>query len=194
VRGSQVEPLVRRFRKAGRGYARGDDWYEYATSGMGPRYWTLLGPLPSAHQFDQAGIVGLEPVPGEGGWSKEVFFGHDRIDLERHLGEQSDCAVYGYTRFTMARTDSVRFWAGSTDGMTVWIDGQEVYRHVGRRRHHLGTDRVPGYIEAGEHRLLVRADNSRGAFEFSFNICEPIDAEDYAGNRYPGVKYYLVPE
>ena len=46
-------------------------------------------------------------------------------------------------------------------------------------------------MEAGRHRLLVRAQQGRGRFDFSFNICEPIDDEFYAGNRYPGVRYFV---
>lgn len=91
----------------------------------------------------------------------------------------------------MTRSDSVRFWIGSDEGMEVWIDGASIYSYEGRRRHTLGMVRVPGYLEAGEHRLLVRADQRRGRFEFSFNVCEPIDDEFYGGNRYPGVRYYL---
>ena len=41
-----------------------------------------------------------------------------------------------------------------------------------------------------EHDLLVRVEQREGMFGFSFNICEPIDDERYAGNRYPGVRYH----
>jgi len=195
VRGSEVEPLVRRFRKAGRAYGRGDGggWREYANYGMGPRYWTLLGPLEAAHQFSPAELAALDPVPGREGWSEAVFFHHDRIDLVPHLEQGAGGAagaVYAFTRFTMARTDSVRLWVGSAGDLVVWIDGREAYRFAGRRPHRLGSERLPGYLAAGEHRLLVRAPSGSGPCEFSVNICEPIDAEDYAGNRYPGVRYY----
>jgi hypothetical protein len=53
---------------------------------------------------------------------------------------------------------------------------------------------VPGFVDVGEHRLLIRAEQSWGRFDFSFNICEPIDDESYAGNRYPGVRYAVTPD
>ena len=133
----------------------------------------------------------MSPVPGEGAWSPVVWFSHDANDLDKHYGDPAHCAVYAFTRFAMTRSDSVRYWAGSDEGLTVWIDGKVVYEHAGRRVHKLGTDRLEGYLEEGEHRLLVRAEQRRGKFLFSFNVCEPIDDEWYAGNRYPGVRYYV---
>jgi hypothetical protein len=186
-----VEPLVSRFKKAGADYGDWGEWGQHADYGMGPRRWTLLGPLPRDHAFEAAELKALSPLPGMDGWSPVIWFGHDRIDLDKHYDDPVNCAVYGFTRFTMSRSDSVRFWAGSDEGLKVWLDGELVYAHQGRRRHILGQDQLPGYIEAGEHRLLVRVDQSRGRYDFSFNICEPIDDVSYAGNRYPGVRYYL---
>ena len=192
VVGADPAQVRRRFKKAGDSYRflfYGDEWARHANYGMGPRYWTLLGPLEREHQLSEAEVASLAPEPGEGEWSPVVWFNHDAIDLDEHFDDPAHCAVYAFTRFTMARSDSVRYWAGSDEALTVWIDGARVYDHQGRRVHRLGTDRVAGYLEAGEHRLLVRAEQRRGKYEFSFNICEPIDDEWYAGNRYPGVRY-----
>jgi len=165
------------------------EWAEHAGFGMGPRRSVLLGPLPPDHAFGPEELVGLEPLPGEQGWSSVVRFGDDRIDLVRYYDDPVNCSVYAFTHFTMSRADSVRLWVGSDEGMEVWLDGQPVYRHHGRRRHRLGDDRVPHFIEAGEHRLLVRASQTRGRFDFSLNICEPVDDPLYAGNRYPGLRF-----
>ncbi|MFH1567360.1 MAG: DUF362 domain-containing protein [Gemmatimonadota bacterium] len=195
VVGDDPARLTRRFKKAGDSYRfmyYGDEFARHANYGTGPRYWTLLGPLPEDHAFTPAELEALAPVPGEGGWSPVVWFGHDAIDLDKQLGNPAHCAVYAFTWFTTARSDSVRYWAGSDEGLTVWIDGQPVYEHTGRRVHRLGDDRVPGFLAAGEHRLLVRAAQGRGRFEFSFNIGEPVDDEAYAGNRSPGLRYYPV--
>ena len=188
VRGGRVEELSSRFKKAGVDYEGA--WREQASYGMGPRRWSLLGPLPRDHGFTSDEIRDLAPIPGSAGWSPVVWFGHDKIDLDKHFDDPVDCSVYAFTYFSMARSDSVRFWVGSDEGLTIWIDDERVYEHQGRRRHRLGMVSLPGYVRAGEHRLLVRAEQSRGAFDFSVNICEPIDDELYAGNRYPGVRYY----
>lgn len=203
VKGGKVETLARRFKKAGSAY-RGDDdgawgwgdggwseWKYQAEYGMGPRR-LILWPAPSGeHQFSDQERTKLAPSPGKQGWSEVQWFGHDRLDLASKVQIQRPGAIYAYTRFVMPKADSVRFWAGSDEGVQVWIDGVEVYRHQGERAHQLGQDRRPGYLEAGEHRLLARVQVEEGAGEFSFNICEPLDDPDYAGNRYPGLRYYV---
>ena len=192
VQGARVEPLITRYRKAGFDYSSGNEWRQQAFYGMGPRRWTVLGPLPKDHTFTGEELRKLQPRPGHDGWSPVVWFGHDRIDLDQYLNDPLDCAVYAYTRFTMARADSVRIWAGSDEGLQAWIDGRLVYSHSGARRHQLGQDKLPAFIGAGDHALLVRTEQTRGGCEFSINICEPIDDEAFAGNRYPGLRYYVI--
>jgi uncharacterized protein (DUF362 family) len=195
-RDGRLDELVSRFMKAGGDYGfQGGwgEWGEHANFGMGPRRWLLLGPLPRTHAFTPQEINELEPLPGRDGWSDVVWFGHDKIDLDKHYRDPVDCAVYAFTRFRMTKSDSVRYWIGSDEGLRVWIDGELIHAHEGPRRHRLGSVKLPGYLEAGEHRLLVRAEQGRGGFDFSFNVCEPIDDALYAGNRYPGVRYYAAP-
>ncbi|MFH1570070.1 MAG: DUF362 domain-containing protein, partial [Gemmatimonadota bacterium] len=189
VVGAAVGPLVTRYKKAGVDYE--GPWREQAIFGMGPRRWTLLGPLDAGAVPSPEAAAGFRPTPGKDGWSPVVWFGHDKIDLDRYYDDPSHCSAFAFTWFRMAQSDSVRFWIGSDEGMQVWIDGVSIYAHQGRRQHLLGMEQIPGYVTAGEHALLVRADQTRGTFDFSFNICEPIDDELYAGNRYPGVRYYL---
>ena len=191
VLGGDVESLAMRYVKAGVDYG-GGEWTEQANYGMGPRRWTLLGPLDRDHRLTPEEVAGLRPEPGRGGWSEVIWFGHDKIDLDSHFDDPIHCAVYAYTTFTMARPDSVRFWLGSDEDLSVWIDGEPLYEFEGRRSHMLGQVQLPGYLEAGEHRLLVRASQRRGRFDFSFNVCEPIDDPRFAGNRYPGVRYSVT--
>jgi len=117
-------------------------------------------------------------------------FGFDKIDLDAHFDDPVQKSAYAFTHFTMTTSDSVRLWIGSDEELTVWIDGEQIYHHEGRRRHEMGGDKIPSFVEAGEHRLLIRAGQGRGRYDFSFNICEPIDDLRYSGNRYPGVRYY----
>lgn len=190
VRGGQVAELSSRFKKATKSYS--GEWSEHAGFGMGPRRWTLLGPVDAGHTFTPAQLRSLSPVPGRDDWSAVVRFADDRIDLDKLYDDPTHCAVYAFTRFTMATSDSVRVWVGSDEDLQVWIDGELVHAFEGRRRHVLGGVRQPAFIEAGDHTLLIRAGQGRGRFDFSINICEPIDDILYAGNRYPGVRYYLT--
>lgn len=71
----------------------------------------------------------------------------------------------------------------------MWLNGELVYEHDGRRRHNLPNDRVKISVAAGENQLLVWADQGRGRYDFSLNICE-IEADPrYAGNRLWGVQF-----
>lgn len=191
VQGAAVEPLVTRWIKAGRDY--NGEWQEQADYGKSPRRWSLLGPVALDHSFGD--MPTLRPHPGVDGWSDPVWFGHDRIDLDRHFDDPTRCAVYAWTDFTMPEDGEVRLWLGADEGLQVWIDGESVYK-VGRRSsrrrgHRLGQIRLPWSLSAGEHQLVLRVDQGRGAFEFSFNICEPIDDVRFAGNSYFGVRYHL---
>jgi hypothetical protein len=187
VRGAA--PLVLRSRFIKAGIDNDGDWGEHSQYGMGPRRWTLLGPLEPDHQFTPDDLIGMSPVPGRAGWSFVIWFGFDKIDLDAHFDDPVNKVVYA---FTMTTSDSVLFWIGSDEGLTVWLDGEQIYQHEGRRRHVPGTEKIAGFVEAGEHRLLLRAEQGRGRFDFSFNIYEPIDDIRYSGNRYPGVRYYQV--
>lgn len=195
LRGADVGPLINRFKKAGLSYGyvgTYGEFGEHANYGMGPRRWTLLGPMADDHTFTERQVEDLDPRPGRDGWSPVTWFGHDKIDLDAFYGDPVHACAYAFTRFTMDRPDSVRFWIGSDEGLQVWVDGKSIYRHSGRRHHRLGQDRLPGYLQSGEHRLLVRAEQGRGAFDFSFNICEPVDDELFAGNTHAGIRYHLA--
>ena len=191
-----IDELIGRFKKAGYDYGFPEtlsDWGEQANYGKGPRRWLLMGPMAREHVFDPVEVAQLAPLPGRDGWSDVVWFSHDKIDLDTYFDDPVNCSAYAFTRFRMTQSDSVRFWIGSDEGLKVWIDDELIYDYEGQRRHSLGSVRLPAYLEAGKHRLLVRAEQSAGSFDFSVNVCEPIDDDLYSGNRYPGLRYYPVP-
>lgn len=196
LRGADVGPLVTRWVKAGGDYW--GEWSEHANYGKGPRRLTFYGPVDREHTFNEQELAQLTVTPGADGWSAPVWFGHDRIDLDTHFDDPTHVSVYAHSRFTMPKDDDVRFWLGADDHMQVWIDGALIYeskrgRRLGRRGRDqlLGQVKMQGHLTAGEHDLLIRVEQRRGGFEFSFNICEPIDDPRFAGNTYPGLRYHL---
>jgi hypothetical protein len=80
-------------------------------------------------------------------------------------------------------------WLGSDEDLAVWIDGQEMYRFAGARRHRLPNDRVPVAIAAGRHNLMVEVAQTGGRCEFSLNICESEPDPRFEGNRVKGLKF-----
>ena len=172
--------LVRRFEK------KPHD--ENSRYGMGHRTWLLKGPIPV--DADAGTDPAVTPRPGAGGWSGPVYFHDDRIDLDRHFSDPTHCVVYAYAEFDAPRDEPAEVWVGSDEGLTVWIDGRQVHQFRGRRRHFLPCERVPIQLTAGRHRVLVRAEQRRGGFDFSLKLSEVEKDERYDGNAVLGLRWH----
>ena len=192
VKGDPVARIQRRFVKSPA------DWGqmgEYGHYGQGCRTWLVKGPFPRASGDDGEYIDVTDPraLPGENGWTAPVYFHEDKIDLDKFYDDPSACAVYAYAEFEAPKEQMAELWVGSDEGMRVWINGEQVYEHDGRRRHRLPNDRRTIRIHEGNNTVLVRADQGRSRFDFSLNICEPEQDARYDGNRVWGLKF-TVPD
>ncbi len=181
VKGSTLEQVAVRFEKTRRGHY-----------GQGNRTWTLRGPF--AKQDEQEGVEfidvqHLQVTATQNGWSNPVYFHDNRIDLDQHYDDPSHCVVYAYAEFESVQAQQAELWLGSDEGMKVWINSRQVYEYGGRRRHLLPNDRETVQILKGTNSVLVRADQARGGFDFSLNICEPEPDPRYDGNRVPGLEF-----
>ena len=181
VRGDELERISRRFERMG----AIEDRY-----GQTPKIWTFHGP----HEADDPNEHFLDPrdlkvVPGQNGWSELHYFRTDNINIKKALGRARGVSVYAYTEFYTPRTENAHLWVGSGEGLTIWIDGVEVYRFRGRRRHKVPTDVHPIRLGAGHHQLLVQVHQTSGSFDFSLNICEAMEDDRYIGNRVHGLKF-----
>ncbi|MFC1526383.1 DUF362 domain-containing protein [Candidatus Latescibacterota bacterium] len=190
VNGSAIAEVGRRFEKdpsLGRSYG------DHGHYGQGCRTWLLRGPF----SHEEGGEEPIDPadpgaLPGEGGWTVPVYFHDDKIDLDKYYDDPFNCAVYAYAEFDAPRTEAAELWVGSDEGMKVWINGELVYEHQGRRRHRLPNERLQIQLTEGHNSLLVRAEQGRSRFDFSVNICEVEDDPRYDGNRVAGL-YFTVP-
>lgn len=109
------------------------------------------------------------------------------------MGEPTNCIAYAYTDFVAPREGPAELWVGSSEDMTVWIDGEKVYRFEGTRKHRVPSDKQRIELGKGRHGLLVKVYQTFRAFDFSLNICEVEEDPRYAGNRVRGLKF-VMPE
>ncbi|MBI2503049.1 MAG: DUF362 domain-containing protein [Candidatus Latescibacteria bacterium] len=181
VNGQPVALVARRFERPP---LRDGAWSEMGHYGQGNRTWLLKRLAPGETADAQT-----EPRPGENGWSEPVYFSDDRIDLAKFFDRFKEGRVSGFAEFRLPQAAQAELWLGSDEDLAVWIDGQEVYRFAGARRHHLPNDRVPVAIEAGSHRLLVEVGQTGGRCEFNLNICENEKDPRYEGSRVKGLKF-----
>jgi len=189
VKGSTVEQVARRFEKSVANRGQGGEMGHY---GQGCRTWLLKGPFARAQEEEGKEFIEVanpQALPGQNGWSPAVYFHDDRIDLDKYYDDPFDCVVYAYAEFDAARAQEAELWVGSDEGLKVWINGESVYEHAGRRRHRLPNDRVSIGVREGRNKVMVRADQSRSRFDFSLNICEEESDPRYDGNRVLGLKF-----
>ena len=190
VEGSSVEDLVVRFEKTP-GAGRGGEMGHY---GQGCRTWVLKGPFDRSQQTEDEEFIDVEnpqALPGQNDWSQAVYFHDDKIDLDKYYDDPFDCAVYAYAEFDALQGQKAELWVGSDEGMKVWINGEIVYEHVGRRRHRLPNDRPMVRVREGRNSVLVRADQGRSRYDFSLNICEVEKDPRYDGDRVWGLQFTL---
>jgi len=190
ILGEELPKIVRRFRKPPLEWG---EWGERARYGQGNRLWLLKGPF-AAKDWTQEFLdpTDLRALPGGDGWSEHLYFHDDKIDLDTYYQDPADCVVYAYAEFRAPAAQKAELWVGSDEGLVVWINGGSVYAFQGTRRHRLPNDRVDIAIRKGLNTLLVKAQQTRGKYDFSVNICEPEEDPSYDGNRVLGLRFCLL--
>ncbi|MFA6111145.1 MAG: hypothetical protein WDA75_20505, partial [Candidatus Latescibacterota bacterium] len=91
--------------------------------------------------------------------------------------------------FQAPRDQQAELWVGSDEPLTVWVNGEEVYRYQRTRQHKLPNDRPPITVRQGRNTLLVEVVQRWRDFDFSLNICEPEEDERFDGNRVAGLRF-----
>ena len=196
IYGADLELTKKRFRKSRS--STGD-------FGQSNRTWLLYGPFYinrlATDPIDNAFLADegdLAPLEGQDGWSESVYFMDDHIDLQDYfnLSSSEDCIAYAFTYFDAPEDQMAELWIGSDEALKIYINGSEVYRYNGTRSFSGSTfvkSKVDVQIQKGENRLLVKALQKYGRYDFCLNICEPESNPDYDGNRVWGLKFRTAP-
>lgn len=161
------------------------------TFGQSNRIWIFAGPYSNTDiDFDNlGGETSIWPEPGTASWTKPLYFFDDYINLAT-ITPDSNKTVYAHTYFYSPRSGSAELWIGSDEDVKVFLNGIEVYRYNSSRTHALPNEIIPVTLQTGLNRLLVKAIQKKGPFDFCLNICEPDSRIEYHGNRVSGLKFY----
>jgi len=171
--------------------------------GQGNRLWLLKGPFdasdisdPINHEFitDESSILAKANVDG---WSEEIYFTDDRIDLRDFYELDSDEVVsYAFCYFDAPSDQKAELWIGSDEATKIFVNGQQVYSYSGTRSFgdkELLSEKVTINVNKGDNTLLVKSYQRFGRYDFSLNICEPETDPDLDGNRIWGLKFMTNP-
>jgi putative membrane-bound dehydrogenase-like protein len=149
------------------------------------RDWDVLGPLPIATEP-------LFPVPTTGpvdrkarfpgfrdepiGWKPVRGDRRDgRVDLLKFFPPDDDLAAFAYAELESPTERKAEFAVGSDDTLTVWLNGEKVYDFQDRRSYAPGESRFDAPLAKGTNRLLVKAGNRGGTWQFSLAVAYPSD-------------------
>ena len=172
VIGDKLSSLTMDFRKAiGEGQDGGTGYYNY---GRGCARWLICGPFAGTDLTvnpEGLDLSALDPAAGDsaGGktWNAYISPG-TVVDLAQDLPRPfENSTVYAFTRiYSQAAVDG-KIWAGATEGIRVWVNGELAVDKM----QNLGYDRKK--IEAdlrlakGDNRILVCLSHTAGDFCFS---------------------------
>lgn len=195
VLGASLETSRRRFKK---------NQQPGAVFGQSNRDWLLRGPFPISGVADPInnefipGEANLSPNAGQDGWSQSTYFINDRINLKDYysLASQAQAVSYAFSYFYAPADQEVELWVGSDEALKVYVNGSSVYSYNGMRTFSSSTyysDIAKIRVQKGLNRLLVKAQQLSGYYDFSLNLCEVETDPLYRGNRVWGLKFTTRP-
>ena len=149
--------------------------------------WLIAGP------FDNQGDEGFDRVyPPEKGFDRKATYegiGGKKIawreataDSRNGLVPLSDLVspfentvAYAICTVESSRQQTVDLFAGSDDGIKIWVNGEEVHSHHIHRGYTEDADHVKVALKEGKNTLLVKVDNGAGPMGFGLRITDPED-------------------
>jgi putative heme-binding domain-containing protein len=97
------------------------------------------------------------------------------VDLGRAYGHDDDLAAHGYAEIESPSDRTAQMAVGSDDTLTVWLNGQEVYRFSDRRGFDPEQARFDVSLRKGINRVLIRCGNRGGPWQFAVAVTAPAD-------------------
>ncbi len=101
----------------------------------------------------------------------------DIVDLQRFFqgGRTEDALAYAYTTIQRNEAGKVYLTLGTDDGVKIWLNGKMVHRVLRFRALSLDEDRLELQMNAGDNRLLLKIQQSKGGWGYAVRMLENTD-------------------
>ncbi|MEM7654715.1 MAG: beta-N-acetylhexosaminidase [Bacteroidota bacterium] len=153
------------------------------------RYWLTLGSFPIEQLEGRkpdfltaaGGEAHVRPIPGEtvAGpdglslmWDKTYSEQMAVVDLLPRYARNTEATMYAYCRIHSDREQLVKASFGSNDGMAIFCNGEVVFETYAKRSLIPDEDEVMLPLKAGNNHLLLKVDQWKGDWGFSFRLPE----------------------
>jgi len=156
-----------------------------ASTGQYFQSWLLLGPFPNSGtpapdflapiggEAQARGKVALQfDLPGLGTfrWKKYTSPEADAVNLKPVFEKNEKVVAYAYCRIESPLAQKVRAAFGSNDGIEIIFNGEKLFQRHTKRNLQPDEDEVWLPFNPGENHLLLKIDQGKGDWGFSFRL------------------------
>lgn len=120
---------------------------------------------PAPHPVAELTAEGWRPYPGDAGAGL--------LWLEAFLRPERETQATLVTRLVAARPTPAVLRLGYDDAVTVWLNGDELYRSPAEHRAWLDQAAVPIALRAGDNRLVIEVRQRSGAWRLVARVTDP---------------------
>lgn len=146
------------------------------------------GAVKEATLYGLAGGSNLVPIAATRP-TREQVYGY--VDLARHFGPLARTAAYLYTELASDAEQEVVLKVGSCDGVTVWVNGDQVHSMPKGRIWKPEEDTVKARLKAGRNGVLLKVNQINGPWGCSLTVLQadgkPLPAVRVVPPAAPGV-------
>lgn len=150
------------------------------------KHWMVLGPFPNPEgkglDIDyvdssqpeakaEQGYIGKEGREVRWQWAEAAENGH--LDLATFFNDQNASVAYAFTWVNVPEESVRRIWLGSDDGVKMWVNGAEVWKHPGDRGANPDTDFVDMTLKQGWNTILCAVSNTTGPWGLFLRVSDP---------------------
>jgi hypothetical protein len=152
------------------------------------REWYVIGPFDNPGSgYDTEGLMIAYPpereidlqksYKGKNGidvrWQKLQAEASGLINFEKYLTPKDYTVAYALTYVWSPDERIAKNYAGSDDGIRIWLNDQLIHDHLVKRGPIPDNDRIDGTLKKGWNKLLVKIEQGEGMWGFYLRIPDP---------------------